>query len=185
MSEQDQKIWQEKFERVVDNYNKELSTLRTGRANAALVENIMIDSYGSMIPIAHIASISVPDARTIAIQPWDKSNMGPVEKGIQAANIGLNPVNDGTVIRLNIPPMTEERRKEMVKAMGQITEHARIGVRNVREDIMRDLKRQEDDNLLTSDDLVGEKKDLQEVVDKINQEIKDISEAKEKEIMTI
>lgn len=185
MTEIDMNNWKEKFEKVVDNYKKELSSLRTGRANSALLDNINVESYGAMMPIQHMATVSVPDARTISIQPWDKSNLGAIEKAIQGANIGLNPVNDGSLIRLNIPPMTEERRKEMVKQMGQVTEQARIGVRNVREDIIKDLKKQEEDGELTTDDLTGQKKDLQEVVDKVNEEIKTISEIKEKEIMTI
>lgn len=185
MTEIDMNNWKEKFEKVVDNYKKELSSLRTGRANSALLDNINVESYGAMMPIQHMATVSVPDARTISIQPWDKANLGAIEKAIQGANIGLNPVNDGSLIRLSIPPMTEERRKEMVKQMGQITEQARIGVRNVREDIIKDLKKQEEDGDITADDLTGQKKDLQEIVDKVNEEIKTISEAKEKEIMTI
>ncbi|MBU6447807.1 ribosome recycling factor [Patescibacteria group bacterium] len=175
----------EKFDKAIEHFKQELSGLRTGRASAALVEGIIVDSYGSKMPISHIASISIPDAKTIAIQPWDKSNIGPIEKAIQASNIGLNPVNDGNLVRLNIPPMTEERRKEMVKVLGQITEQARIAVRGVREEFIRDLKKQQEDNKITEDDAEGQKKDLQEVVDKYNENIKEISAAKEKEIMTI
>lgn len=175
----------EKFDKAIEHFKQELAGLRTGRASAALVEGIMVDSYGSKMPISHIASISVPDAKTIAIQPWDKSNIGPVEKAIQASNIGLNPVNDGNLVRLNIPPMTEERRKEMVKVLGQITEQARIAVRSVREELIRDLKKQQEDNKITEDDVEGQKKDLQDVVDGYNDKIKEIAAAKEKEIMTI
>lgn len=176
---------QEKFEHVLEHFKHELSTLRIGRATAALVDGISIESYGSKMPISHIASINIPDARTISIQPWDKSNLAAIEKAIQTSNIGLNPINDGNVIRLNIPQMTEERRKEMVKVVGQLAEKARIGVRNVREEILKDLKRQEDENTLTSDDVEAEKKQLQEVVDKHNEQIKELAVAKEKEIMTI
>ncbi len=175
----------EKFEKGIERFKMELAGLRTGRASSALIDNIMIDSYGSKLPIAHVASISIPDARTIAIQPWDKSNMGPIEKAIQAANIGLNPVNDGILIRLSIPPMTEERRKEMVKAMGQMVELARVSVRSVREDILKDLKKKQEDDEITEDDLEGLKKDLQEIVDKYNDQIKEVAAAKEKEVMTI
>ncbi len=175
----------EKFDKGIERFKQEISGLRTGRASTGLVENIEIESYGARMPISHVASVSTPDARTIAIQPWDKSNMGPIEKAIQAANIGLNPVNDGTLIRLSVPQMTEERRKELVKVLGQMAEQARIAVRNVREEIIKDLKKQQDDGQLTEDDVVGQKKDLQEVVDKYNAQIKEISEAKEKEIMTI
>jgi ribosome recycling factor len=175
----------EKFDKVVEHFQHGLSVLRTGRASGALVEGVLVDSYGSKMPISHIASISTPDSKTIAIQPWDKSNIGPIEKAIQSSNIGLNPVNDGNLIRLSVPPMTEERRKEMVKVVGQITEAARIGIRNVREEILKDLKRQEDNKEVTEDEVESQKNKLQDIVDSYNQKIKEISAAKEKEIMTI
>jgi ribosome recycling factor len=175
----------EKFDKVIEHFQQELSVLRTGRASGSLVEHIMIDSYGAKMPLSHVASISTPDSKTIAIQPWDKSNMGPIEKAIQISNIGLNPVNDGNLIRLSVPPMTEERRKEMVKVVGQITEAARIGVRNVREEILKDLKRQEENDVITEDDVNSQKKKLQDIVDAYNLKIKDLASAKEKEIMTI
>ncbi|MEK7651644.1 MAG: ribosome recycling factor [Patescibacteria group bacterium] len=175
----------EKFDKAIEHFKQELGGLRTGRANPALVDNVMVDSYGSKMPLAHVASISIPDAKTIAIQPWDKSNIGPIEKAIQVANIGLNPVNDGILIRLSIPSMTEERRKEMVKPLGQISEKAKIAIRNAREEILKEYKKQQDEENLTEDDLAGMKKDLQEVVDKYNEQVKEITSAKEKEIMTI
>lgn len=175
----------EKFDKAIEHFKQELGGLRTGRANPALVDNVMVDSYGSKMPLAHVASISIPDAKTIAIQPWDKSNIGPIEKAIQIANIGLNPVNDGILIRLSIPSMTEERRKEMVKPLGQISEKAKIAIRNAREEILKEYKKQQDEENLTEDDLAGMKKDLQEVVDKYNEQVKEITSAKEKEIMTI
>ncbi|MHB8871266.1 MAG: ribosome recycling factor [Candidatus Doudnabacteria bacterium] len=175
----------EKFDKAIDHFKQELGGLRTGRANPALVDNVMVDSYGSKMPLAHVASISIPDAKTIAIQPWDKSNIGPIEKAIQVANIGLNPVNDGILIRLSIPSMTEERRKEMVKLLGQISEKAKIAIRNVREEILKEYKKQQEEENLTEDDLAGMKKDLQEVVDKYNEQVKEITASKEKEIMTI
>lgn len=175
----------EKFDKAIDHFKQELGGLRTGRANPALVENVMVESYGSKMPLTHVASVSIPDAKTIAIQPWDKGNIGPIEKAIQAANIGLNPVNDGMLIRLSIPSMTEERRKEMVKLLGQISEKAKIAIRNVREEIIKEFKKQQEEENLTEDDLAGMKKDLQEVVDKYNEQVKEITASKEKEIMTI
>lgn len=175
----------EKFDKAIDHFKQELGGLRTGRANPALVENVMVESYGSKMPLTHVASVSIPDAKTIAIQPWDKGNIGPIEKAIQAANIGLNPVNDGMLIRLSIPSMTEERRKEMVKLLGQVSEKAKISIRNVREEILKEFKKRQEEENLTEDDLAGMKKDLQEVVDKYNEQIKEITTAKEKEIMTI
>jgi ribosome recycling factor len=175
----------EKFEKGIEHFKQEISGLRTGRASSGLVENILVESYGAKTPLMHLASVSIPDARSIAIQPWDKSNLGPIEKAIQISNIGLNPVNDGILIRLSIPQMTEERRKEMVKQLGQMMEQAKIAVRNVREEILKDLKKQQEENNLTDDDFEGQKKDLQEIVDKYNEKIKDIAAVKEKEVMTI
>ncbi len=176
---------QEKFENIIEHFKHELASLRIGRASTGIVEGILVESYGSKLPVSHIASINIPDARTIAIQPWDKSNLAAIEKAVRESNIGLNPINDGNLIRLNIPQMTEERRKEMVKVVGQYAEAARISVRNVREEILKDFKKQEEENKLTKDDMESEKKDLQETVDKYNEKIKEIAAAKEREILTI
>jgi ribosome recycling factor len=175
----------EKFDGIIEHYKQSLSSLRTGRANAALVDNVSIDVYGAKTPLMHVASISVPDAKTIAIQPWDKGNLGPIEKAILASNIGLQPVNDGVLIRLSVPPMTEERRKEMAKVIGQLSEEARVGIRSIREDLLKDIKRQEEDNEMTSDDVIDAKADLQTTVDSYNEKIKELAAVKEKEIMTI
>ena len=178
-------IEKENFDKAIEHLKHELASLRTGRASAALVDGLMVDVYGAKTPIAHIASISIPDSKTIVIQPWDKGNSQSIEKAIQTSNIGLNPTNDGNVIRLSIPPMSEERRKEMVKVVGQLAEQARIAIRNVREEILKEFKKQEDDNEITADDLEGVKKDLQEVVDAYNEQVKEVAAAKEKEVMTI
>lgn len=175
----------EEFEKVMQHYQHELSGVRTGRANPALLNTVMVESYGAKMPLEHVASVSVSDARTLVISPWDKGQMQAIEKGIQAANLGFNPSNDGVVIRISLPALNEERRKEMVKLVGQTAEKARIGVRNVREDIMKEMKRAEGDGKISKDDLTGGQKDLQDVVDKYNQEIKELAEAKEKEVMTV
>lgn len=173
------------FDKCVDHLKHELSALRTGRASVALLDTVMVDVYGTRTPIAHIASLNTPDAKTIVVQPWDKANMAAIEKAITASNIGLNPVNDGVIIRLSVPPMTEERRKEMVKVAGHLAEQARIAIRTAREEMVKELKRTEDDNEITKDDLENEKKDLQAAVDAANGQVKDLAAAKEKEIMTI
>jgi len=173
------------FDKVIEHLKQELSSLRIGRASAGLVENIVIDSYGAKVPLIHVASISTPDAKTIAIQPWDNSNIGPIEKAILASNIGLNPVNDGVLIRLSVPSMTEDRRKEMVKVVGQLAEQARVSIRTAREDIHKGFKQQEENNEITSDDLLDAKLALQEIVDAYNLQVKEISAAKEKDILTI
>jgi ribosome recycling factor len=178
-------IDKQQFEKAIEHLKQELSSLRIGRASTALVDNITIESYGSRMPISHVASINVTDVRTLTIQPWDKSNMAAIEKAIQISNIGINPVNDGVAIRLNIPPMTEERRKEMVKVVGQLEEQARVSIRNVREEIIKEVKKQEDDDLMTKDEVDDFKVALQEVIDSFNEKIKEVASAKEKEILTV
>lgn len=176
---------QKKFEKCIEHFRHELSGIRTGRASVAMLENVVVESYGVRMPISHLASVAVTDPKTIVIQPWDKSNFAAIEKGIQAANIGLNPVNDGNAIRLNFPPMTEERRKELVKAVGHMAENARIALRNAREEILKELKKGEEDKQMGKDAVEAEKKKLQELVDSYNEQIKRLAFGKEKEIATI
>jgi len=173
------------FQKAVDHLKGELATLRTGRANASLVEHIEAEYYGAKTPLIQMAQITVPEPRMIAIQPYDKNSLKDIEKAIQASNIGINPVNDGNFIRLTIPQMTEERRKEIVKMVAQMVEKSRVTIRNIREEIWKELQKMEKDNKLSEDDLRSGKDDLQKVVDKYNDELKKIAEAKEKEVMTI
>ncbi|HYE22398.1 MAG TPA: ribosome recycling factor [Verrucomicrobiae bacterium] len=173
------------FQKAVDHLKSELATLRTGRASAGLVENILVDYYGAKTPIMQIAQILIPEPRSIAIQPYDKSALKEIEKAIQTSNIGINPVNDGNVVRLNIPQMTEERRKELVKVVSQMSEKARVAIRNIREEVVKEIQRLEKDGKMTEDDKVDSKNELQKMVDKYNEEIKKISTAKEQEVMTI
>lgn len=168
------------FKKALDHLKGELSTLRTGRASAALVENLIVDFYGAPTPLMHMAQILIPEPRSIAIQPYDKNALKDIEKAVQASNLGINPVNDGLYIRLTIPQMTEERRKELVKVVGQMTEKARVSVRNVREDIWKEIQKLEQE-----DEKQTGKEDLQKVVDKYNDEIKKLAEGKEKEVLTI
>lgn len=175
----------ENFEKALEHFAHEISGVRTGRANPALLNTVMVESYGSKIPLEHVASVTVSDAKTLVISPWDKSQMQAIEKGIQMANLGFNPSNDGVVIRITLPALNEERRKEMVKLVGQLAEKGKIGIRNAREMVHKEMKKAESDKSISKDDLqIGQKK-LQEVVDKYNEEIKKIAEAKEKEIMTV
>lgn len=175
---------QTKFEKCIEHFKHELSGVRTGRASAALLDSVVVESYGQRMPISHVASITVSDPKTITIQPWDKSNFASIEKGIQSANLGLNPINDGNVIRLSIPPMTEERRKDMVRLIGKQTEAARVSIRNAREEVLKELKRSEELGM-SRDQVESEKKNLQEIVDKYNDQIKQLAAAKEKDLMTI
>ncbi len=175
----------EPFNKVMDRLQSELSSVRTGRANPALLSTVMVESYGAKVPLQQVASVNVADAKTLAISPWDKSQLQAVEKGIMEANLGFTPNNDGNVIRINLPPMSEDRRKDMVKLVGQIAEQARIGIRQAREDILKAVKREESDGKATKDDVANAQKDIQKVVDDYNQKIKAIIEDKEKEIMTV
>ncbi|MEZ4179940.1 MAG: ribosome recycling factor [Candidatus Doudnabacteria bacterium] len=175
----------EAFTKAMDHFHHELSSLRTGRANPALLSTVNVESYGSKVPLQQVANVTVSDAKTLTISPWDKTQIPMIEKGIIDANLGFAPSNDGNVIRINLPIMTEERRKEMVKLVGQIAEQARIGIRQVREDIIKSFKRAETDGEMTKDDVAGAQKKLQTVIDDYNTEIKEIAEAKEKELMTV
>ena len=173
------------FDGAVEHFLHELSGVRTGRANPALLNSVMVESYGSKIPLEHVASISVSDAKTLVISPWDKSQIQAIEKGIQIANLGFNPSNDGVVVRITLPALNEERRKEMVKLVGQISEKGKIAIRNVRESVIKEFKKAEADGKISKDDLKHGQEKLQEIIDKLNGEIKEHSEAKEKEVMTV
>lgn len=185
MIEQILNAHKENFDKALDHFLHELSGVRTGRANPALLNTVTVESYGSKMPLEHVASVTVSDAKTLVISPWDKGQMQAIEKGIQAANLGFNPSNDGVVIRINLPPLNEDRRKDMVKLVNQLAEKGKIGIRNVREIVHKEMKKAESDKVISKDDLqVGQKK-LQEVVDKYNEEIKKHTENKEKEILTV
>lgn len=175
----------ENFEKVMENLGHELASVRTGRASPQLLNTVQVEIYGSKMPIEHMASVGVSDARTLTVSPWDKSQLPAIEKAIQMANLGFNPSNDGQVIRITLPALNEERRKEMVKLVGQIAEKARIGIRNVRETVMKEMKKAEADGKVSKDDLVHGQKKLQEIIDKYNVEIKMHAENKEKEVMTV
>jgi len=173
------------FAKAVEHFKNELAGLRTGRASASLVENITAEFYGTPTPLMHMAQISVPEPRMIAIQPYDKGSLKDIEKAIQGSNLGINPVNDGTHIRLTIPQMTEERRKELVKVVSQMGEKARVAVRNIREEIWKEIQKMENDGAMSEDEKISGKEELQKVVDKYNEQIKQIADAKEKEVTTI
>jgi ribosome recycling factor len=173
------------FKKSAEHLKQELSTLRTGRASAALVENLIVDLYGAPTPLMHMAQIMIPEPRSIAIQPYDKAALKDVEKAVQGSNLGINPVNDGTYIRLTVPQMTEERRRDLVKVVGQMAEKARVSIRNIREEIWKEIQKMEKDGTISEDDKMAGKDELQKVIDKYNEEIKKMAEAKEKEVMTI
>ena len=173
------------FANAVAHLKGELATLRTGRASAALVEHLEVEYYGAKTPLIQIAQITVPEPRMIAIQPYDKNALKDIEKAVQTSNLGINPVNDGNYIRLTIPQMTQDRRKELVKIVSQMAEKARVSIRNIREEIWREIQKLEKDSKISEDEKISGREELQKVVDKFNDEIKTIAEAKEKEVVTI
>jgi ribosome recycling factor len=173
------------FEGVLSHLQDELRGLRTGRASTALVEGLQVEAYGTMQNLRDMAQISVPEARQIFIQPWDKSVLKDIEKAVQASTLGINPVNDGTGIRLTMPALTEERRKELTKVVGQYAEAARISVRNVRESIIKELKKMQDSGEVSEDERFRGEEQIQKKVEEINVRIRELAEVKEQEIMTV
>ena len=161
----------------------EFKALRTGRASASIFDRVRVDYYGTPTPLNQVSTISVPEARSIVIQPFDKSLISEIEKAILKSELGLNPSNDGKVIRISIPPLTAERRKELVKQAKSIAENSRVAIRNIRRDGNDELKKQQKDGTITEDDLKTGEADLQKSTDKFIQDINKILEEKEKEIM--
>lgn len=170
---------------AIEALEHELGTVRTGRASGGLVENIKVDYYGTPTPMNQLANISVPDARLIVIQPYDRTVIGTVEKAILKSDVGLTPNNDGTVIRLQIPPLTEERRKELAKHVRARVEDARVAVRNVRRDVHDQIRKLEHDHEISQDDLHRAETDLQKVTDEHIKLIDQVGEEKEQELLTV
>lgn len=168
---------------AVDALKHELAGLRTGRASTALLDPIHVEVYGASMPLNQVATVSVPEARMITVQVWDRSNVGPVEKAIRSAGLGLNPVTDGQLVRLPIPELTEERRKELAKLVGQYAEKARIAVRNVRRDGMDHLKQDEKKHQISEDEHKRLEHEVQKMTDDTIKEVDELSHAKEKEIL--
>jgi len=163
----------------------DLSGVRTGRASPALVEKLSIEYYGSPVPLMQLASISVPEPRQLMIKPFDASSIKDIERAIQSSELGITPMNDGKVIRLNLPPLTEERRRELTKFVNNRLEEARVSVRNVRRDSNKDLREFEEGKLISEDDLKQGEEEIQKLTDKIIEEINEIGKKKEQEIMEI
>lgn len=173
------------FEKAIEHFKGELSQLRTGRASSALVENLLVDYYGAKSPLKQVASISIPEPRTIVISPWDKGSLVNIEAAIRESQLNLNPMNDGQVVRIIIPALNEERRKELVKVLNQKTEDAKISVRRIREEIWDEIQELEKSGKIGEDDKFIGKDKLQEAVDSYNKMIEEVREKKEKDIMTI
>jgi len=173
------------YEKTLEHLKKELTGLRTGRAQATLVENLQVEAYGVMTPLMQLASISVPDAKSISIEPWDKTILKDIEKAMSYSNLGLSVVNSGDKIIANVPPMTEENRKDLIKIMGEKIENAKIGVRQARDKIKETILAAEKTNEVTEDDKYKYLTDLDNFTTDYNKKIEQMSDDKEKEIMTV
>ena len=175
---------QKKLESAVEFFKKEIQTLRTGRPSLSLLENVKISYYGNPSSVDKVASLNIMDNRIIVISPWDMKMIPEIEKAIMAANIGLTPQNDGKVIRIAVPPMTEERRKQMVKLLKKMAEDAKIAIRNIRRDGNDELKKKKSDGLIQEDRLNKLQDELQKITDQTVQKVDDLTPKKEQEIMT-
>lgn len=176
---------EERMEKAVTTLERDFAKLRTGRATTALVDGIKAEYYGTPTPINQMASVAVPDSRTLTIQPWDKGGMAAVEKAILKSDLGLTPINDGKIIRINIPPLTEERRRDLVTVARKYGEEAKVAVRNVRRDANDSLKKSEKDKEITEDELKRATDEVQKLTDKFVAAVDSRCAAKEKEIMDI
>jgi ribosome recycling factor len=174
-----------KFEEIVDQFKDELKKMKTGRANSELVEGIQVDYFGTRTPLIHMATISVLDAKTIEISPWNKDQLKEIKKAVSNSDLGLNPSEDGQVIRITIPSMTEERRLEMVKQLGKKTEESKIKIRRDREDFWNKIQKQEKDGDISEDEKFKNKEDLQGLVDEYNKKIDEIEGRKREDLMSV
>ncbi|WP_407919216.1 ribosome recycling factor [Domibacillus indicus] len=173
------------MEKAIGAFNRELASIRAGRASANVLDRITIDYYGAPTPINQLASINIPEARLLVITPYDKSSMGDIEKAILKSDLGLTPSNDGSVIRLNFPALTEERRKELAKLVKKEAEDAKVAIRNIRRDTNDDLKKSEKNGDLTEDDLRGYTEDVQKQTDAYIRKVDEIAKEKEQEILEV
>lgn len=174
-----------KMNKSIDALNHEFSSVRAGRANPAILDKVLVDYYGAPTPINQMAAVSVSEARVLVIQPWDKSTLKTIEKAIQASDIGINPTNDGNVLRLTFPQLTEERRKDLVKDIKKMGEESKVGIRNIRRDAMEKLKALKKDNSITEDDQKDGEKKIQDITDKFVKKIDSLVSDKEKEVLSI
>ena len=179
------KVYQEKMTKTVSVLKEEFNAVRAGRANPHILDKITVDYYGQATPLQQVGNITVPEARMIQIQPWDASVIKAIEKALNMSDIGITPSSDGKVIRLVFPELTEEKRKELTKKVKHLGEEAKVAVRNIRRDAVQDFKKQEQDKLLTEDDLKDLETEIQELTDKFVKEIDKAVEDKTKEIMTV
>lgn len=175
-----------KMQKAIEHFGEDLKSLRTGRASVAMLDSVMVEMYGVPQPLKAVASVTTPDARSLAVTPWDKTALPVIEKAIRENQaLGLNPSNDGNVVRMNIPPLTEERRKEIVKSLGGKVEDCRIALRNIRHDILNEVKRFEKSKEATPDDVKFAESELNKMIEKFQKKIEELEAAKAKEIMEV
>ena len=185
MLKEEYKVYEEKMKKSIESVSADFASVRAGRANAAVLDRISVDYYGTPTPIQQIATIASPDPRSLVIQPWDASAVKAIEKAIQNSDLGINPQNDGKSIRLNFPQLTEERRKELVKQIHKYSEGGKVAVRNIRRDAMDHFKKLEKSSEITEDEMKQVEKDLQKLTDDSCKEIDRLLEKKEKELMAV
>lgn len=185
MSKEVIKLSEEKMNKAIDALKRELVTLRAGRANPAILDKIQVEYYGAPTPLNQLASITVPEARLLVIQPFDKTAINDIDRAIQKSDLGLSPSNDGTVIRITIPPLTEERRRDLVKLVKKYGEEAKVAIRNIRRDANDELKKLQKDGELTEDELRRSTDEVQKLTDKEIVKVDEVAQAKEKEIMEV
>lgn len=174
-----------RMEKAIASLEADLATIRAGRANPAILDKVTVEYYGVPTPIQQVGTVAVPEARTITIQPWDASILGEIEKAILKSDIGITPNNDGRTIRLNFPPLTEERRKDLVKGISKRGEECKVAIRNIRRDSLEDFKKQKKDGEITEDDLKDLETKIQKLTDKFVASVDTIVSAKEKEILEV
>lgn len=176
---------EERMEKALEVFRDNLRGIRTGTANAGLVENVRVDYYGSPTPLKQLAQIAVPDPSMIVIKPYDPSSIGEIEKAIQSSDIGIHPQNDGKVVRLSIPPLSEERRQQLVTRVKNLAEETRVAIRNVRRDANKQLEREEGESIITEDELHRAKDDVQELTGQYEDEVEETLEKKNEDIMRV
>jgi ribosome recycling factor len=173
------------MKKAVDSFKRDLQKMRTGRANTAMLDGVKVDYYGTPTPVNQVANITVVDARLITVKPWEKNMIAVIDKAIRASDLGINPVADSELVRLPIPPLTQERRRDLAKTVGKQTEEARVAVRSARRDAMDMIKEAEKDKQISEDERKKGEKAIQDLTDKYIAQVEDISKAKEKEIMEL
>lgn len=185
MANQEIKKIEERMEKTIDATKIKLSAIRAGKANIGMLDGIMVDSYGTPTPLSQVANLSTPGARSIVISPWDKNAIKAIEKGIQQSNLGLTPSNDGNIVRIQIPELTADRRKDYLKLAKKEAEDGKVAIRNIRKDGNNALRKMQKDSEISEDELKGYEKDVQELTNKYTKKIEELYAIKEKDIKTI